>query len=182
MTKMTWDNPALVGPKMAERVGLKSGDMVELAVNGNKITAPIWIQAGHPDNSVTVFLGYGRRRAGRVGTGAGFDVYPLRSAAAPWFTTGATLKKVDGVYLLATTQGYQTMEHRGWRQPSVGADPQSRRISQRTGLRAGRQASRGTNALPGLRRAVQTGSIRLGHDDRFGCVRWLQQLHHRLPI
>src|SRR6202161_2593889 len=82
MSKMTWDNPALVGPKMAERVGLKSGDMGELGVNGNKITAPIWIQAGHPDNSITVFLGYGRRRAGRVGTGAGFDVYPLRSAAA----------------------------------------------------------------------------------------------------
>jgi MoCo/4Fe-4S cofactor protein with predicted Tat translocation signal len=110
MTKMTWDNPVLVGPKMADREGLKSGDMVELAVNGNKVMAPVWIQAGHPDNSVTVFLGYGRRRAGRAGTGAGFDMYPLRSAAAPWFITGASLKKGDGVYLLATTQGYQTME------------------------------------------------------------------------
>ena len=62
--------------------------MVELELNGKKVTAPIWIQAGHPDNSVTVFLGYGRRRAGRAGTGAGFDMYPLRYSATPWFADG----------------------------------------------------------------------------------------------
>ncbi len=110
MTKMTWDNPVLVGPKMAERLGLESKDLVDLEFNGAKVTAPVWIQAGHPDNSITVFLGYGRRRAGRVGTGAGFDMYPLRTTAAPWFATGVALKKADGIYQLASTQGYQTME------------------------------------------------------------------------
>ena len=110
MTKMTWDNPVLVGPAMAERMGLKTEDLVKLSLNGQTVQAPVWIQAGHPDNSVTVFLGYGRRRAGRVGTGAGFDMYRLRASAAPWFSTGATIARAGGTYKLATTQGYQTME------------------------------------------------------------------------
>jgi len=110
MTKMTWDNPVLMGPKMAERLGLQTEDMIRLELNGKTVTAPIWIQAGHPDNSVTVFLGYGRRRAGRVGSAAGFDFYPLRSGATPWITTGVKIEKTGGTYILASTQGYQTME------------------------------------------------------------------------
>jgi MoCo/4Fe-4S cofactor protein with predicted Tat translocation signal len=109
MTKMTWDNPVLVGPAMAERLGLKSEDMIAIELNG-KVTAPVWVQAGHPDNSVTVFLGCGRRRAGRVGTGAGFDFYPLRNSVAPWVASGVTISKTGETYKLATTQGYQTMD------------------------------------------------------------------------
>jgi molybdopterin-containing oxidoreductase family iron-sulfur binding subunit len=110
MTKMTWDNPVLIGPAMAERMQLKSEDMVEMELNGKKVTAPIWIQAGHPDNSVTVFLGYGRRRAGRAGTGAGFDMYPLRSSTAPWVALGVNIRKTGDTYKLASTQAYQTMD------------------------------------------------------------------------
>jgi MoCo/4Fe-4S cofactor protein with predicted Tat translocation signal len=111
MTKMTWDNPLLMGPKMAADMGIKSGDMVLVELNGNSMKLPVWIQAGHPDKAVTVFLGYGRRLAGRSGTGAGFDVYPLRYSATPWFTSaGVKVSKTDGTYLLATTQGYQTMD------------------------------------------------------------------------
>jgi MoCo/4Fe-4S cofactor protein with predicted Tat translocation signal len=111
MTKMTWDNPLLMGPKMAGDMGVKSGDMVLVELNGNSMKLPVWIQAGHPDKAVTVFLGYGRRLAGRSGTGAGFDVYPLRYSATPWFTSaGVKISKTDGTYLLATTQGYQTMD------------------------------------------------------------------------
>jgi MoCo/4Fe-4S cofactor protein with predicted Tat translocation signal len=110
MSKMTWDNPLQMGPKMAEAKGVKSGDMVLVELNGNSMKLPVWIQAGHPDNSVTVFLGYGRQRAGRSGTGAGFDVYPLRYSATPWFTTGVKISKAEGTHILATTQGYQTMD------------------------------------------------------------------------
>ncbi|HET7442670.1 MAG TPA: 4Fe-4S dicluster domain-containing protein, partial [Terriglobales bacterium] len=82
-----------------------------------KIEAPVWIQAGHPDNSVTAFLGYGRRRAGRAGTGAGVDVNPLRTSASPWFASGLQIRATGGKYKLATTQGEQTME------TPVGARP-----------------------------------------------------------
>jgi MoCo/4Fe-4S cofactor protein with predicted Tat translocation signal len=110
MTKLTWDNAVLVGPKMAAREGLKTEDMVTIELGGRKMAAPVWIQAGHPDNSVTVCLGYGRTRAGRAGTGAGFDVYPLRTTSALWFSTGGKLSKTGDIYKLASTQGYQTMD------------------------------------------------------------------------
>jgi MoCo/4Fe-4S cofactor protein with predicted Tat translocation signal len=110
MTKVTWDNPVLIAPALADRMSLHSEDVIELDLNSKKLTAPVWIQVGHPDNSVTVFLGYGRRRAGRAGTGAGFDMYSLRNSATPWSVTGVAIRKTGATYKLASTQGYQTME------------------------------------------------------------------------
>ena len=66
----------MIGPAMAERMKLKFKDVVELEFNGKKTKGAIWIQAGHPDNSVTVFFGYGRMKAGRIGTGQGFPRIP----------------------------------------------------------------------------------------------------------
>ena len=109
MSKMTWDNPAWIGPAFAAREKLKSEDMVTLDVGGRKIDVPVWIQAGHPDHAITVFLGYGRRRVGRVGSGAGFNVYTVRSSAAPWRATGK-ITRLAQTYKLASTQGYQTIE------------------------------------------------------------------------
>jgi MoCo/4Fe-4S cofactor protein with predicted Tat translocation signal len=110
MTKLTWDNAVLIGPKMAERLNIATEDVVELELNGKKVTGPVWIQAGHPDNSVTVFLGYGRKRAGRVGTAQGFDAYALRTSAAPWIATGVHIRKTGETYKLASTQGMQSMD------------------------------------------------------------------------
>jgi MoCo/4Fe-4S cofactor protein with predicted Tat translocation signal len=110
MNKLTWDNAVQIGPAMAQRLNIKSEDVVELELNGKKVTGPVWIQAGHPDNSVTVTLGYGRKRAGRVGTAQGFDAYALRTTAAPWIATGVTIRKTGDTYKLASTQGYQSMD------------------------------------------------------------------------
>jgi molybdopterin-containing oxidoreductase family iron-sulfur binding subunit len=116
LTKMTWDNPILVSPKMAESFpggALKSGDMVRVQLNGMEskyLDLPVWIQAGHPDNAATVFLGYGRRRAGRVGNEQGFNTYTLRYSSALWVAAGAKISKATGTYILASTQGYQTMD------------------------------------------------------------------------
>ncbi|HXA66984.1 MAG TPA: TAT-variant-translocated molybdopterin oxidoreductase, partial [Bryobacteraceae bacterium] len=41
MNKLTWDNPVLMSPAMAERMGIKTEDMVELELNGKKVTAPV---------------------------------------------------------------------------------------------------------------------------------------------
>ncbi len=110
MNKLTWDNAVLIGPKMAERLQIKTCDVVELELNGKKVTGPVWVQPGVPDNSVTVTLGYGRKRAGRVGTAQGFDAYPLRTSSAPWFASGLQIRKTGERYVLASTQGYQSMD------------------------------------------------------------------------
>jgi molybdopterin-containing oxidoreductase family iron-sulfur binding subunit len=110
LTKLTWDNPVMIGPAMAERLKLNFKDVVEVEFQGKKVKGPVWIQAGHSDNSVTLFLGYGRNRAGQVGTGAGFDIYPLRTSQNPWIASGVKVTATGETYNLASTQGYQTME------------------------------------------------------------------------
>jgi len=110
MTKLTWDNAILIGPKMAQRLNITTEDVVELELNGKKVTGPVWIQAGHPDNSVTITLGYGRTHAGRVGTAQGFNAYALRTSANPWIASGVKISKTGATYKLASTQGYQSMD------------------------------------------------------------------------
>jgi MoCo/4Fe-4S cofactor protein with predicted Tat translocation signal len=110
MTKLTWDNAILIGPKMAQRLSIATEDVVELELNGKKVAGPVWIQAGHPDNSVTITLGYGRTHAGRVGTAQGFNAYALRTTAAPWTASGLKITKTGDTYKLASTQGYQSMD------------------------------------------------------------------------
>jgi MoCo/4Fe-4S cofactor protein with predicted Tat translocation signal len=110
MSKLTWDNAVLIGPKMAQRLGIATEDVVELELNGKKVKGPVWIQAGHPDNSVTITLGYGRTKAGRVGTAQGFNAYELRTSAAPWIASGVKITKTGETYKLASTQGYQSMD------------------------------------------------------------------------
>ena len=110
MSKLTWDNAILIGPKMAERLQLASKDVVDLEVGGKKVTGAVWIQAGHPDNSVSITLGYGRKRAGRVGTEQGFNAYELRTTANPWIVSGVKITKTGGISELASTQGMQSMD------------------------------------------------------------------------
>jgi molybdopterin-containing oxidoreductase family iron-sulfur binding subunit len=112
LTKLTWDNAAMVAPHTAERLGLAPGDVVEIRYRNRTVNAPVWLQPGHAADTVTVHLGYGRTRAGRVAEGAGFNAYALRTSEAPWADAGVELRKTGRKYRLAGTQGHQTMEHR----------------------------------------------------------------------
>ena len=112
-TKLTWDNPVLVGPAMAKRLGLKYGDVVELqSPEGRKIKGAIFVHPGQPDNSAAIFLGYGRTRAGQTGNGMGYDAYPLRTSNLLHAIPGAQLRLTGETYKLFTTQGAQDMENR----------------------------------------------------------------------
>ncbi|MGD9764436.1 MAG: TAT-variant-translocated molybdopterin oxidoreductase [Candidatus Binatia bacterium] len=112
ITRLTWDNPALIAPATAERLGLDQGTMVEVTLNGRTLQLPVWIQPGHAQNAITLFLGYGRRRAGQVGTDVGFDTYKLRTSDHPWSASGATLVNLGRHYRLACTQDHHSMEGR----------------------------------------------------------------------
>ena len=108
LTKVTWENVALISPNTAERLGInqdsryndfsggelgrafittKGGniesDTLEVTYEGGKISAgvPAWIQPGQPDDVVTIYLGYGRTRAGRI-AGHNVEVYrPIGTVA-----------------------------------------------------------------------------------------------------
>jgi molybdopterin-containing oxidoreductase family iron-sulfur binding subunit len=112
LTKLTWDNAALVAPATAERLGLASEDVVELRYRGRSVTAPVWILPGQAPDTVTLPLGFGRVRAGAVGTGVGFDAYRLRTADAPWFGGRLVMLRTGARLALACTQEHQSMEGR----------------------------------------------------------------------
>jgi molybdopterin-containing oxidoreductase family iron-sulfur binding subunit len=112
LTQLTWDTVAMFSPKTAERLGMKTEDAVELKYQGRTIVAPAWVMPGHADESATVFLGYGRTRAGRVGTGTGFDAGWIRPLATPWIGTGLEVRKTGERWALASTQTQNTMEGR----------------------------------------------------------------------
>ncbi len=112
LSTLTWDNAAMISPALAQRLGLKTEDVVEIGVGQRRIKAPIWISPGHADRSVTLYLGHGRTRAGSVGTGVGFDAYALRTSVAPWIATEATLTPTGARYPLAATQTHDRMEGR----------------------------------------------------------------------
>jgi MoCo/4Fe-4S cofactor protein with predicted Tat translocation signal len=104
MTKIVWDNPALVSPKTAKELKLEEGSVIVVERNGRKVEAPVLVQPGHADNSVTLSLGYGRTSVGRVGTGVGYNAYLLRTADAMGFGTGVNITKSPRTYALVTTQ------------------------------------------------------------------------------
>jgi MoCo/4Fe-4S cofactor protein with predicted Tat translocation signal len=112
LTKLTWDNAALVSPKMAERLALQSGDLVTLTLRGRSVEAPISILPGQADEVVTLHLGYGRKRAGRVGNNIGVDAYKLRASDALWTGAGVALVPTGRHHLLASTQDHHSMEGR----------------------------------------------------------------------
>ena len=83
LTKLTWDNPALVSPKTAESLGLANEDVVRLDYAGRSLELPVWLLPGMTDGVVALTLGYGRSHAGRIGSGVGFDAFTVRSSSAP---------------------------------------------------------------------------------------------------
>ncbi len=109
ITNLCWDNPVLISPNQAKKSGLVTGDIVEIDVNGRKVKGPIWPQPGHPDNCITVFLGYGRSKSGRVGTDIGFSAYRIRSSDAPWYAE-TKIKKVGEGFGFAHPQGFQYID------------------------------------------------------------------------
>jgi molybdopterin-containing oxidoreductase family iron-sulfur binding subunit len=112
ISKLTWDNAAYISPATAERLGLHNEEVVELKVLDRSVEAPVWIIPGHAADVVTVHLGYGRRHAGRVGTGAGFDAYVLRTAAAPWGGSNLELRRTGKRLALSCTQDHFSLEGR----------------------------------------------------------------------
>jgi MoCo/4Fe-4S cofactor protein with predicted Tat translocation signal len=116
LTKLTWDTAAWISPRLAEERGLDRGDIIELRYRGFSARMPVFIVHGQPDQSVTVFFGYGRRMSGRVGTATGqaqdFNAFRLRTSDAPWFGSGLEIVKTGERYLLATTQDHHAMEGR----------------------------------------------------------------------
>ena len=137
ITKISWDNPIQISPRLAADLGLvdpkrldpnqpatgaldparhdfnafeigkQEAHLVRLTVNGRSVEGPVHIQPGLANYTVVVPLGYGRTAAGRIGNGTGFSAYPVVASGSPAFATGAKLELLPG----ATHQLPNTQEH-----------------------------------------------------------------------
>jgi molybdopterin-containing oxidoreductase family iron-sulfur binding subunit len=76
------------------------------------VQIPVWILPGQPNDSVMVTIGFGRTRAGRVGTGVGVDVSALRPSSHLWMSTGLELQGAGGRHPIACTQAHFALEGR----------------------------------------------------------------------
>ncbi len=112
LTKLTWDNGALIAPATAAGLMLVSGDVVELTQGERTLRVPVWIAPGQAADTLTLHAGYGRVRAGRTGSNTGFNVNPLRTTAAPDILTGVRLSKTGENYELVSTQDHWSLEGR----------------------------------------------------------------------
>ena len=112
LTKLTWDNPALVSPRTAETLGLSNEQVIRVDYSGRSLELPAWIVPGMADNVVALTIGYGRSHAGRVGSGVGFNTFPLRTSKAPGFDGGVAVSKVARTHPLSATQNHGSMEGR----------------------------------------------------------------------
>lgn len=110
MTKLTWDNAALVSPKTAAALGVGNGSWVEISLQGRKAEIPVFLAPGLAENTFVLTLGYGRE-LGRVAKGCGFNTYPLRSSLTMYHAKGASVKKLSKEkFVLASTQEHGRLE------------------------------------------------------------------------
>jgi MoCo/4Fe-4S cofactor protein with predicted Tat translocation signal len=140
-TKICWENVALVSPKTAAAIGYddKRRDalvnerqtlLADVRYRGRTLRTPIWVVPGHADGTITMFLGYGRTRGGRIaspqaaegmlapslasfhlsGGTMGVDVTPFRFSDALDGGAGAELALTnDAPYPIACTQEHQSL-------------------------------------------------------------------------
>jgi MoCo/4Fe-4S cofactor protein with predicted Tat translocation signal len=125
VTKLTWDNAALVSPKLAQerdfaqKVQYRGGEhgqvrapLVDVELHGSKVTAAVWTLPGQAETTVVLPLGYGRTRSGYTGTDKGFNAYVVRTSSALWVATGGKITATGDSYPLACTQYHFNMEGR----------------------------------------------------------------------
>ncbi len=126
VTRITWDNAVYVSPATAAKLQGRQGpaatggehgqvvsDVVDLKYRGRTVRGIMFEVVGHPDDCATVHLGYGRARAGQVGSGAGFNANAIRTADALSFGAGAEIVRTGDRGSLACTQYHHLMEGRG---------------------------------------------------------------------
>ncbi len=114
MTRLTWDNAALVSPQTAATLGVKRDELIALEIgSGVEVLAPACFLPGMPDGVIGLALGYGRNAAGSVGDGVGQNAYALRTSASMGWRAGVKVRPTGRTYRLATVQDHHIVDPLG---------------------------------------------------------------------
>jgi molybdopterin-containing oxidoreductase family iron-sulfur binding subunit len=109
-TSQVWGNALHVAEPDAHKLGLADGDVVQLKSGDTMLEAPVSVRVGQAAGVLSTTLGYGRKYAGTMGTGVGFDVYQLRNADSPWLVESVTITKTARRQELLRTQHFFDLE------------------------------------------------------------------------
>jgi molybdopterin-containing oxidoreductase family iron-sulfur binding subunit len=115
ISSVVWDNYLAVGPEMAKSLSLSQDDVVTVTGDGFSFELPVYVQPGMHPNAVAAAVGYGRSAAGRVGDGAGVNLFSIAKVfnSRPVYSGfPVTIKKTQKFYRLATTQWHTASENR----------------------------------------------------------------------
>lgn len=110
--KFCWENVLCISPSDAETAGISTGDVIKL---GDTLKVPAFVQPGQAAGTLSVALGYGHTRLGKVADHAGVNVYPLAGYKNGSRTYGykiQTLSPTGEKVQLALTQTHHSMEGR----------------------------------------------------------------------
>ena len=110
ITSLTWDNVAFISMKVAKKLNIKNGQMIQVSLGNASIKVPAWIVPGQNKKTITLELGYGREFSGRIGSGVGFNVYPLRTSTNMGCAMNASIKVLNETYPIASTQDHYGFE------------------------------------------------------------------------
>jgi len=106
ITKLTWDNAAQLSSPTAHQLGVETGDLVTVSVDGRSLEVPAIVVPGQADGTITLYAGYGRRGEERIANGIGVAVMHWTSGAA------VSLAATDRKRALAITQQHWQLEGR----------------------------------------------------------------------
>ena len=112
ITKLTWGNAAMMSAGTAARLGIATGEVVEIGLRGRSIEIPVFVVRGHADDTVSVDLGYGRQGAEEIARDVGVSAYRIRPSDARWFAEGLTVRKTGKTITLAIAQIERTQHDR----------------------------------------------------------------------
>jgi Fe-S-cluster-containing dehydrogenase component/anaerobic selenocysteine-containing dehydrogenase len=112
ITKIVWDNAAVMSPGTARALGVETGDVLNITAGSQSAEVAAFVLPGQADDTIALSLGWGRQNAGRYGNGRGFDVSPLRSSKSMDVVTGARVASTGRTYKIVQTQDHNRMEGR----------------------------------------------------------------------
>ena len=104
ISKLTWDNAAQLSHRTAKQLGVKNEDVLRISNGDEYVLLPVWILPGQADDSISIELGYGRSRVGRIGNKVGQNAYKLMNAKGDFVLTNLAIEKIGATYPLACTQ------------------------------------------------------------------------------
>jgi MoCo/4Fe-4S cofactor protein with predicted Tat translocation signal len=117
ISKIVWDNYAAISLQTANDLGVTTNDLIKISIESRTITVPVFIQPGIADKVIEIALGYGRTKAGIIGSGVGVNVIPLMTKnyqLSDRLYNNAKVEKVNGSYDLITTQEHHILDSVPW--------------------------------------------------------------------